>query len=67
MNDFEPPTSPIEPPPPLPGPSLPDSNYSLYNPEILSLIIDIAIAALPICVALAGMNALYRFFSRDEG
>jgi len=49
------------------GPSSPDPNYSLYNPEILSLIIDIAIAALPICVALAGMNALYRFFSRDDG
>jgi len=61
MNTIPPPGTPIEPGIP------PVVEESLYNPEILSLIIDIAIAALPICVALAGMNALYRFFSRDDG
>jgi len=61
------PPTPIGPPPTLPGPMPPEAEGSLYNPEILSLIIDIAIAALPVCVALAGMNALYRFFSRDDG
>jgi len=67
MNSLPPsPTNPVDPPM-LPGPMPPGSEGALYNPEILSLIIDIAIAALPICVALAGMNALYRFFSRDEG
>jgi len=58
---------PINPVPIQPGPVTPSVEEPLYNPEILSLIIDIAIAALPICVALAGMNALYRFFSRDDG
>jgi len=68
-----PPPPTVVPPPPTvvpapPPPAVPPPSEELfYNPEVIALIMDMAIYALPICVTLAGLNALYRFFSRDDG